>query len=935
MKRNKLLLFSLIGMMAFTGPSLDADAAWESNDKGTWYSTDDGGFLTGQQSIDDKQYYFDENGWMKTGWQQAGGLWYYYNPDGTMAKGPLDLEGKSYFLDYNTGVMAIGWNNIDNQWYYFTSSGVKLFGWQKIGASWYYLDTVTGAMATDQWVGDCYVYPDGKMAANTVVNGIAVDANGHKIVNKGWIKTGNKWYYYDASGNMSFGFTNVNNKTYYLDPATGIMAAGWKQIDGTWYYFNSSGAMKTGWAKLGGKWYYLNPGSGAMATGFTVVGGKTYYLEPSGGAMATGWKLIEGNWYYFNSSGAMQTKWVRSGASWYYMDPSTGIMLKNQWIDDYYVTDSGKMAVNTTVDGYPVDKNGKKIVKKGWVRTDSKWYYYNDDSTMAKGFVNVKNKTYYLDPETGVMATGWKLIDNKWYYFNGSGAMQTGWLKTGNKWYYLNPADGVMATGFTVVGSKTYYLAPSNGVMKTGWQQIEGKWYRFNESGAMITGWTKSGSAWYYMDDSTGVMLTNQWAGDYYVNDSGKMAVNTVVDGIPLDGSGKKVVKTGWVNADNKWYYYDNNQIMKGWVTVKGKNYYLDPESGVMYTGWQVIDGKDYRFNASGAMITGWSRSGSKWYYLDSGTGVMVTDKWVGNYYLGPDGVMVTDSWVNGEYYVDANGKYTGEKKLKGWNKSGDKWYFYNDNFEMMHDTWIHPDGNWYYLKSDGAKAVNMRIGEYYVDNEGIRVCNQLVKIGSFSYLFNSVGLPMKGLQYFEGNTYYFNDLGQMQLEFQYVNGIVYYFDPALGGAMLKSTTRTFGTTTYTFDEQGRGNSEVTGNASLGMEIAKFAASYEGGKYVWGGNSLTDGVDCSGFTQQVMLHFGISIPRVADAQAWEGGGKFVSENELMPGDLIFYGTPIYHVGINMGNGQIIHSSNSNPYPQGGIKTDRYNYTGITAIVRYW
>ena len=75
MKRNKLLLFSLIGMMAFTGPSLDADAAWESNDKGTWYSTDDGGFLTGQQSIDDKQYYFDENGWMKTGWQKAGGVW--------------------------------------------------------------------------------------------------------------------------------------------------------------------------------------------------------------------------------------------------------------------------------------------------------------------------------------------------------------------------------------------------------------------------------------------------------------------------------------------------------------------------------------------------------------------------------------------------------------------------------------------------------------------------------------------------------------------------------------------------------------------------------------------------------------------------------------------------------------------------------------------
>ena len=98
-------------------------------------------------------------------------------------------------------------------------------------------------------------------------------------------------------------------------------------------------------------------------------------------------------------------------------------------------------------------------------------------------------------------------------------------------------------------------------------------------------------------------------------------------------------------------------------------------------------------------------------------------------------------------------------------------------------------------------------------------------------------------------------------------------------------------------------------SSSLGQEIANFALQYVGYPYVYGGNSLTNGVDCSGFAQQVYLHFGYSITRTAQAQA--GDGTPVSLDSLQPGDLVFFAgdyVNISHVGIYVGNGKMIHAS---------------------------
>lgn len=98
--------------------------------------------------------------------------------------------------------------------------------------------------------------------------------------------------------------------------------------------------------------------------------------------------------------------------------------------------------------------------------------------------------------------------------------------------------------------------------------------------------------------------------------------------------------------------------------------------------------------------------------------------------------------------------------------------------------------------------------------------------------------------------------------------------------------------------------------SDLRVSICDYAKKWIGTKYVWGGNSLTKGIDCSGFVQQVYKNFGYSTPRVSRDMA----KKYtkISIDELKPGDLIFYGRVkdnyINHVGIYIGNGQVIHSS---------------------------
>ncbi len=121
------------------------------------------------------------------------------------------------------------------------------------------------------------------------------------------------------------------------------------------------------------------------------------------------------------------------------------------------------------------------------------------------------------------------------------------------------------------------------------------------------------------------------------------------------------------------------------------------------------------------------------------------------------------------------------------------------------------------------------------------------------------------------------------------------------------------------------------GVSDVRVALVQNALQYVGNRYVWGGTSLTNGVDCSGFTMQIMAQYGIYLPHSSRAQP--AYGTKISSSEAQPGDLFFYGSgkSINHVAIYIGNGQIVHASNK----RDGIKISNAFYRSPICVVRYF
>lgn len=156
-----------------------------------------------------------------------------------------------------------------------------------------------------------------------------------------------------------------------------------------------------------------------------------------------------------------------------------------------------------------------------------------------------------------------------------------------------------------------------------------------------------------------------------------------------------------------------------------------------------------------------------------------------------------------------------------------------------------------------------------------------------------------------EGNAY--NEDGELVEESSEVEYDEY-------GNVIDSANTVTDTSQYTSSGSGSGSS-----------VVDYATQFVGNPYVWGGTSLTNGADCSGFVQSVYSNFGVSLPRTSYEQ--QNAGTEVSYADAQPGDLICYGG---HVAIYMGDGKIVHASNS----RDGIKvSDNAAYRTILSVRR--
>lgn len=287
------------------------------------------------------------------------------------------------------------------------------------------------------------------------------------------------------------------------------------------------------------------------------------YIDHSESRNLTGFSVSRpAGTYYFDNDGSMQTGLVRcEDGNLRYFDPETGVMVTNQWYNDYEAV------------WYYFGADGTAV--SNWQLIGGDWYYfYPENHDMAYGRVQIDGKNYFLNTpganadgrmqhsgwiydsiygkwlyatSSGELLTGWHNIGGTWYYFNEYGVMLTGWINDSGTWYYAN-ASGAMATGWLNIGGAWFYLDGSGAMVANGWRSLGGSWYWFDDSGAMATGWRQVGGAWYYFSGS-GAMAHDAWVGDYYLQSSGAMATNAWVGSYYVGEGGKWIPDYGLV-----WY---------------------------------------------------------------------------------------------------------------------------------------------------------------------------------------------------------------------------------------------------------------------------------------------------------------------------------------------------------------------------------------------
>lgn len=124
-------------------------------------------------------------------------------------------------------------------------------------------------------------------------------------------------------------------------------------------------------------------------------------------------------------------------------------------------------------------------------------------------------------------------------------------------------------------------------------------------------------------------------------------------------------------------------------------------------------------------------------------------------------------------------------------------------------------------------------------------------------------------------------------------------------------------------ERKASGTKKAAASTSMGASIASYALKFVGNPYVYGGTSLTDGADCSGFVQSVYRNFGISLPRTSGEQAQCGTNVGGIENAKQ-GDLVCYSG---HIGIYIGDGQIVHAASE----KSGIRVSNASYRPILSV----
>ena len=263
-------------------------------------------------------------------------------------------------------------------------------------------------------------------------------------------------------------------------------------------------------------------------------------------AQGKGWQTINGQQYFIKEDGLKAT---------------------SSWIDRSYVDKDGKKVVGSfiydeTYKSYFYLKADGNYAENQWLEIGGKWYYFKEWGYMAK---SEWKGNYYLNP-SGAMAKKEWIYDNQYnsyFYLKADGKYaDKEWIQDGNKWYYLL-SGGYLATRQWV---SDYFVNGEGAMMAKEWlfdPQYNAMFYLNADGKYARSQWAQIDGKWYYFK-ANGARAEKEWAGNYYLGESGVMATGVVTVG------------------DTKYTFSDTGEIQKqerlewGWVQKNGQRYFLN-----------------------------------------------------------------------------------------------------------------------------------------------------------------------------------------------------------------------------------------------------------------------------------------------------------------------------------------------------------------------
>lgn len=522
--------------------------------KGNWYYVgEDGKILTGEQTIDGAHVYFNYNGIQVKGDfdyynqfhdRDSGNLvtnrfvtvkdkTYFIGADSKAIKGATVIDNTEYFFDEKTGAQVKGnfatndkyydgitgglvtnsYVQVDKDWYYVGNDGEQLKGSQTINNVPVYFDPYDGKQAKGVFGDDGYFYDKDSGAK------IDLGTNRYVYIN-------DNWYYLNGEGKILKGDQTIDGVQVHFDPYYG------NQIKGE--FTDSNGYVVKANSYTSPVKFYDKDSGALVKNQYFNNNGKWYYADAQGNIL-TGPQTIDGVHVYFDSYGVQAKDTVLDG---YYYDKDSGArkeLPRDQFIkigDDLYYLSSNGRTGEITIDGkdyyvgrygrvfrgsfnvyqeppYYDDETGEAVKKTGFVKSDGRWYYIEEDGKKAKGLKEIDGKLYYFSNnpmnkyETHKQVRG--QLARPYFYISFPNRAED------NPTYYFDAETGAAVTNQFVYADGHWYYFGNDGKALLFDQVINGQHLYFDYEGKQVKGdFVTDYKGTRYYDENSGELVTNQ-----------------------------------------------------------------------------------------------------------------------------------------------------------------------------------------------------------------------------------------------------------------------------------------------------------------------------------------------------------------------------------------------------------------------------------------